>query len=325
MRTGRRRIRWSRVLLLIVVLASLLATLAGAGLYAYNTYYTSPAPTTAQAITLRPADKFSKNINILLLGVDDGDVTAKTNARRSDTMILASINPETGAIKLLSIPRDTQVAIPGKKGLDKITHAYFYGGPQLAVNTVEQFLDLPVNYYVAIDWQAFIKVIDILGGIHLYVENPMNYEDEYADLRIHLTKGYQHLDGEKAGQYVRFRNDELGDIGRVQRQQRFLKALSDEVLQIGTLVKLPALVNTVSQYVDTNMSMFDLVKLANSLKGFENGTLQAEMLPGQFATIDGLSYWVADMEQTQQLLDRMFTGGGAHANETYSTQNARRN
>ena len=234
-------------------------------------------------------------------------------------MMLASINPDSGAINLLSIPRDTQVHIPGRSGLDKITHAYFYGGPQLAVRTVENFLDLPVNYYVTIDWEAFIKVIDILGGVDLYVESDMNYEDPYADLKIHLNKGYQHLDGEKSGQYVRFRHDELGDIGRVQRQQRFLKALSDEALQVGTLVKLPALSSTISQYVSTNMSMMDTLKLVNSLKGFKNGALHTEMLPGQFSTVDGLSYWIPDKEQTKQLVERMFTTKDSKTPGVYST------
>ncbi|QJW46439.1 LCP family protein [bacterium BFN5] len=314
----RRKIRWSRVFLLIVILIAFVVSFASAAFYAYNGLFRAPAPTTAKVAAEKPAEKFNKNINILLLGVDDGDTESGSTAKRSDTMMLASINPDNGAINLLSIPRDTQVSIPGRKGVDKITHAYFYGGPQLAVRTVENFLQLPVNYYVTIDWQAFIKVIDILGGVDLYVENNMDYEDPYADLRIHLNKGYQHLDGEKAGQYVRFRHDELGDIGRVQRQQRFLKALSDEALQVGTIVKLPALASTISQYVATNMSMMDTIKLANNLKGFKNGALHTEMLPGQFATVDGLSYWIPDQEQTKQLVERMFTSGNAKTTGIYS-------
>lgn len=308
MRNGRRKIRWTRVLVLFIIVVALVMAATGAAHYVY-TVFRPPAAVVAPVMTEQPAEKFNKNTNILLLGVDDGEtqIEASVKPKRSDTMIVASINPETGAINLLSIPRDTQVVIPGRAGYDKITHAYFYGGPQLAARTVENFLQLPVSYYVTIDWQAFIKVIDILGGVNLYVENNMDYEDPYADLQIHLTKGYQHLDGDKAGQYVRFRHDELGDIGRVQRQQRFLKALSAETMQVGTIVKLPALANTMNQYVSTDMSMMDVLKLVNSLKGFKHGMMQAEMLPGQFATIDGLSYWIPDKEQTRQLVERMFT------------------
>lgn len=319
MRNKRRKIRWSRVFLLLTLFLAFIISLAGASVYLYTSYFRAPNNTSPVVAAEKPAEKFNKNINILLLGVDDGE--AESNAKRSDTMILASINPESGAINLLSIPRDTQVVIPGKKGFDKITHAYFYGGPQLAVRTVENFLDIPVNYYVTIDWKAFIEVIDILGGVDLYVENNMDYEDPYADLEIHLTKGYQHLNGEKAGQYVRFRHDELGDIGRVQRQQKFLKALSDEAFQVGTIVKLPALSSTIRQYVSTDMSMLDVIKLANSLKGFKSGALNAEMLPGQFATVDGLSYWVHDKEQTKQLLERMFSSSVKRVGGSYSSHN----
>lgn len=326
MRTGRRKIRWTRVFLLLIVVMALVMAAAGAAHYAYYTFFRVPSAVTAATAVEKPDEKFNKNINILLLGVDDGDyeIKAPVKQKRSDTMIVASIDSENGAINLLSIPRDTQVVIPGRPGFDKITHAYFYGGPQLAVRTVENFLQLPVNYYMTIDWQAFIKVIDILGGVNLYVENNMNYEDPYADLKIDLAKGYQHLDGEKAGQYVRFRHDELGDIGRVQRQQRFLKALSDEAMQVGTIVKLPALTNTIRQYVSTDMSMMDVLKLANSLKGFKNGALQAEMLPGQFATVNGMSYWIPNKEETRLLVERMFTNN-AKAKGSYSNSTANRN
>lgn len=179
----------------------------------------------------------------------------------------------------------------------------------MTVETVQRFLGIPIHHYVALDWQGFIKIIDILGGVDLYVENDMNYEDPYAKLAIHLKKGYQHLDGEKSGQYIRFRHDELGDIGRVQRQQRFLKALSSEMMQMGTVLKLPAIASTIEKYVETDMSAMAMVKTANSLRNIQASALQSDMVPGNFATIDGLSYWVPDKEQTKRLVERMFTSG----------------
>lgn len=302
----RRKIRWDRVFLMLLLLLFTIVALTGATVYAYLTIM-QPSSTPVVKTKERPPELLTNKVNILLLGVDDQDrENPGDNTRRSDTMMVASISPQEGTINLLSLPRDTKVNIPGHKGYDKLNHAYAYGGARLAQATVEQFLQIPINYYIVIDWQAFIKVIDTLGGVDLYVENDMNYRDPYADLDIEINKGYQHLDGEKSGQYVRFRSDELGDIGRVQRQQRFLKALAKEVMQVGTIFKVPAIVNTMNQYVDTDMSAMTMLKVGNSLKGFNSNNLSAEMLPGSFVTLDGLSYWLPDAEQTQQLVQTMF-------------------
>ncbi|MBP2662780.1 MAG: tagU [Firmicutes bacterium] len=313
----RRRIRWDRIFILLVMLLIAVVALAGATVYAYLNMVRPPAVQVVKSKE-RPPETLTNRVNILLLGVDDTDKELPGDtARRSDTMMVASISPENGTINLLSLPRDTKVNIPGRKGYDKINHAYAYGGVQLAQRTVEQFLQIPINYYVVINWQAFIKVIDTLGGVDLYVEHDMNYQDPYAELDIDITKGYQHLDGKKAGQYVRFRSDELGDIGRVQRQQRFLKALAKETMQVSTIFKVPALVNTLDQYVETDMSAMTMIKVGNSLKSFDSNNLMSEMLPGDFATIDGLSYWLPDKEQTQQLVQTMFlseVAGGSKKN-----------
>lgn len=306
-RPPRRKIRWSRLILLLVILGLIIASLCWAGMYVYKKITSTPAVSPAVETTKLP-EPVGKNINILLMGIDDGDNENPGGPQRSDAMMLISINSENGKVEILSIPRDTRVQIPGHKGAEKITHAFFYGGSELAIRTVEDLLQLHVNHFIVINWQAFIKTVDLLGGVDLYVESNMNYEDPYANLEIHLTKGYQHLDGNQAGQYVRFRSDELGDIGRVQRQQRFLKALVDQIMQASTLLKMPKFMNTMDQYVTTDISTFKLLKLANNLKSFRSGCLHTEMLPGKFATIDGVSYWVHDQEQTNQLVERMLTG-----------------
>ena len=314
MRTERRRIRWGRVLLLIITLMMVVSAIAGAAVYAYKSVF-RPIEATAKTNPYKQSD--NNQINVLLLGLDDGDENNADSPRRSDTMIVASINTEDGKVNLLSIPRDTRVIIPGHKGEDKIAHACFYGGPKLAVKTVEELLQLPVHYYAAVDWQAFIKVVDLAGGANLYVEHDMNYEDKYADLTIHLKKGYQHLDGRKAGEYVRFRSDELGDIGRVQRQQRFLKALSNDALNAGLILKTPGIVNTIKEHVFTDMTPFIMMKVAYHLKNVNTGSLRVEMLPGSFATIGGLSYWNPDKEQTTQLVDRLFNSRSAKMSKAF--------
>jgi len=303
-RPQRRKIRWKRLMFLLAMLLVVVTSVSWAAVYSYNTFFATTVLST-KVENKKPPEPVSKYINILLLGVDDGDNENPGAPKRSDTMIVASINSEEGRIHLLSIPRDTKVAIPGHKGSEKITHAFFYGGSELAIRTVEDLLEIHINHCVVIDWQAFIKTIDLLGGVDLYVENNMRYEDPYANLVINLTKGYQHLDGNQAGQYVRFRSDELGDIGRVQRQQRFLKAVAEQALQFSTIWKLPTFFREMDQYVTTDITGFKIVKLANHLKKFRSGNLSAEMLPGNFATIDGLSYWVHNKEQTKLMVERM--------------------
>jgi LCP family protein required for cell wall assembly len=310
LRPQRRKIRWKRLLLLLIILFVFLASLSWAAIYTYQKFSSAPVFST-NVQTSKRLEPTGPYINILLMGVDDGDNEHPDAPKRSDTMIVANINKESGAVNLLSIPRDTRVMIQGHKGAEKITHAFFYGGTSLAVQTVEQLLQVPIHYYVVVDWQAFIEVVDILGGVDLYVENDMNYEDPYANLAIHLSKGYQHLDGSKSGQYVRYRSDELGDIGRVQRQQRFLKAMAEKTMNIGTLLKVPYLLNTINKCVATDITTFTMLKLANSLKSFKTGGLHADMLPGNFATIDGISFWSHDPEQTKQLINRMFIGENA--------------
>ena len=303
-RPPRRKIRWTRLILLLIMLAAIVTSLSWAAIYTYKKTSSVQALSTTVE-TDKPSESASKYINILLLGIDNGDLENPGSPQRTDTMMVLSISKEEGTIHLLSIPRDTKVTIPGHKGSDKIAHAFFYGGTDLAKRTVEDLLQLPIHHFMVIDWQAFIKTIDQLGGVDLYVENNMHYEDPYANLEIHLSKGYQHLDGSQAGQYVRFRSDELGDIGRVQRQQRFLKAFTEQTLQVSTLLKLPAFLRTYEQYVTTDITGYEMVKLANQLKSFRTGNLYTEMLPGNFATIDGLSYWVHDQEQTRLLVERI--------------------
>ncbi|MBP2626392.1 MAG: yvhJ [Firmicutes bacterium] len=312
----RRKVLFKRILLFVFFSIVLLASLTGAAVYAFVSNIQTPVTNKTSVVKNEssakaniPTDILNKRINILLIGLDDGDPDNPHSPRRSDAIMVASIDSENKTINLLSIPRDSRVMIPGYDGYEKINNAYFYGGSDLAVGTVKEFLHIPIHYYVVIDWQSFIKVVDILGGVNLNVEHDMNYEDPYENLSIHLSKGNQHLDGEKAGQYVRYRHDELGDIGRVERQQQFLRALNNQMLQSGTILKLPALMTTISKYVHTDMNMYDLAKVANLLREMKANSLHAEMLPGDFATINDLSYWSPDMDKTQTLVNSMFGGG----------------
>jgi LCP family protein required for cell wall assembly len=299
----------NKALFLFVVLAAIIivASITACSFGSRNPVSEKQRQQDNPALTANTADKRDNNrINILILGLDDCDPEYPGSPRRSDTMMVASINPNDNTVNILSIPRDSRVGIPGKSGSDKITHAFAYGGAKLAVRTVEDNFNIPINYSIVIDWKAFIKVVDILGGVDINVEQDMNYEDPYENLSIHLHKGYQHLNGEQAGQYVRFRHDELGDIGRVQRQELFIKALTGQLLRTGTILKLPVLVTTISQYIQTDMNTYTLVKVANILKNLHIDTIHTEMMPGNFATINDMSYWEPNNEQIQQIVDSKF-------------------
>ncbi|MBQ3853256.1 MAG: LCP family protein, partial [Anaerovibrio sp.] len=166
-------------------------------------------------------------LHIMIMGVD----RRSDDTGRSDTLMVLTVNKKTGKAELMSVPRDTRVKIEGH-GYDKINHAYAYGGHKLTRKTVESLLGIPMNYYVLIDLSSFENIIDALDGIDIDVEKRMYYEDPWDDnggLVIDLYPGMQHMTGEKAIQYVRFRDGE-GDIGRINRQQHFMKAVMTKML-----------------------------------------------------------------------------------------------
>ena len=246
-------------------------------------------------------------INILLVGVDDGDIeNPKTSPHRSDSMLLLGVHKSTGAVSLLSIPRDTRVAIPGHSSADKFGHSFAYGGVELTKATIQDFLKIPVHHYVVADWQGFIRVVDALGGVDMYVEADMRYEAPYANLKIDLKKGFQHLNGHQAGQYVRFRHDEMGDIGRVARQQKFLKALATQAIRPGNLIRIPQILAIVRESVQTDMTIWSFQQVFVAIPSLKGNQIQADMVPGNFANIGGVSYWAPDRVETAKVVERLF-------------------
>ncbi|MFZ5943897.1 MAG: LCP family protein, partial [Bacillota bacterium] len=191
---------------------------------------------------------------VLIIGTDERD----NEPSRSDTLILASLFPNEKQVKMLSIPRDTRVKIPGRKNLEKISHAHAYGGAELAQKTVEDFLDKTVDFYIEVNFQGFKNIIDTLGGVTLNVEKRMLYPEEDIDLQ----PGLQKLNGYDALAYVRFRSDGKGDIGRVERQQKFLSAMADHVKSFATIPKIPSLIKEINTHVKTDMSTKDILYFA---------------------------------------------------------------
>ena len=236
-------------------------------------------------------------VNILVMGVDE----RSDDVGRSDTMFVVTVDTKTKSVALLSIPRDTRVKIPGH-GWEKINHAYAYGGHKLTQQTVEELLGIPIDHYVLINFKGFQKIVDAIGGVDIDVEKRMYYEDPYDGPNgfvIDLRPGVQHMDGRTAIQYVRYR-DEEGDIGRIQRQQKFIKALFKEVASPAIITKVPAIIREVSSTISTDMSTTEMINLAQILNDAYKQGLKTDMVPGKPAYIDDVSYWLPDLMALRQ-------------------------
>ena len=240
-------------------------------------------------------------INILLMGVDAREGETQT---RTDTMLLASIDKTTDKIVLLSIPRDSRIIIPGY-GRMRINQANSLGGTDLVKETVENLLNIKIHYYVKTNFEGFKEVVDDLGGVDIDVDKDMDYRA--SDIKIALKKGPQHLDGEKALEFVRFRHEALGDISRTQRQQKFIKALAEEALQWSNLPKLPKLIPALRDTVETDLTTKEIFYLAALAKQLDKQDIITQTLPGSFPT-SGVGYWKVDQEKAKTVLEELFNG-----------------
>ncbi|MDJ0661345.1 MAG: LCP family protein [Crocosphaera sp.] len=268
--------------------------------------------------------ELSRPVNVLVLGtkvltsevdekpIEDLGYHALVNSFKglSDTMVLIRFDPLSNKLSLLSIPRDTQTTINYE--LKKINEANYEGGPALAAETVSELLGgVPVDRYVRVNIQGVEKVIDALGGVNVYVPKDMKYTDHSQHLYIDLKEGEQHLDGEKAVSFLRFRYDRYGDIGRVQRQQMFMRALVEQALKPQTLLRIPEILSIISAYIDTNLTVEELVALSGFASQTKRSNVQLLMLPGRFSG-DGkqeVSYWLPNRYQIKNMMAEYFDHG----------------
>ena len=234
---------------------------------------------------------------VMIMGVDE----RVDDVGRSDTLMIATVDPKKKSASLLSIPRDTRVHVPGY-GYDKINVAYSLGGHELTQDTVEEFLDTPIEHYVLIKVPAFKRIIDAIGGVDIDVEKRMYYVDEWDDdggLVIDLYPGPQHMDGATAITYVRYR-DEEGDIGRIERQQKFMQAVMDQVMSPSIIPRLPGIIREVMSSMETDLSFRQCLELAGALKEAKSNGLTTKMVAGRPLYIDEISYWIPDLYDTRE-------------------------
>ena len=283
----------------------------------YSTFFNLPrvntnAPQTVEKITIKKERKkfnlslFNKRQNLLILGVDsNGDNTDPFLSTRSDTILVANLDPATHSANIISIPRDSKVYLADGRGVQKINHSHAIGGIELTKKTIEETLGIKIDNYIIINAQGVKKLVDIIGGIPVYIEKPLNYDDYAGKLHIHLDKGYHKLNGEQVEGFLRFRHDGLGDIGRTSRQQWFLKSLIETLQTPAVIPQIPEALKVAMSYIKTDMSLYELSHFAVFVRDINMDAVEVATLPGGPSTKGYISYWILDPEKVQEMIDRM--------------------
>ncbi|QQE75353.1 LCP family protein [Brevibacillus composti] len=248
----------------------------------------------------------TERFSVLLMGVDDSELRQKQygEAVRTDALLLATFNGEEHSVKLVSIPRDSYVYVPVEKKKDKINHAHAFGGVDATVETVERLLDVPVDYYVKVNFTAFMQIVDALGGVEVDVPIAITEQDSKDRPRaIKLKKGLQTLNGEEALALVRTRKMD-SDMERGKRQQLVLEAIFHKALSIGSVPKYGALLEALGDNLKTNLRLQDLEAFYQFAKGREL-TIEKLQLQGRNMTLDQIYYYQLDelaLEEIRQSL-----------------------
>jgi len=261
-------------------------------------------------------------VNVLVMGIDRV-AGAKLGSEEmfsgnSDSILLLHIDPKQSGVSLLSIPRDTQVEIPNL-GLTKINQANPLGGPALVNKVIsDNFSGVPIDRYVRFSTDAFRELINQVGGVEVTVPTDMVYEDNTQKLSINLKQGKQILDGDKAEQFARFRNDAFGDIGRVQRQQVLLKALREKFVSPLVIARMPGILQAMQPYIDTNLTLEEISALFNYGVGVDQKAVKMVLLPGRFSGDKEFqsSYWIMEPDARDRIMKEYFNVGAGQADGT---------
>ncbi|MBO9129955.1 LCP family protein [Bacillus sp. 165] len=238
--------------------------------------------------------------SLLIMGIEDYS-TGGTNGR-TDSLLFATVNPADQTVKLMSIPRDTRVVIVGKNKKDKINHAHAFGGEKMTIETVENFLNVPVDYYVKVNFEGFKDIVDAVDGITVDVPFDFWERSDAPDAHhIYFKKGNQHLNGEEALAYVRMRKrDPMGDYGRTKRQRQALAALIDKLNDTSSAFKIKEMAEVIGDNIQTNIKISQGVVLAAKFSNFSSSSIQTVTLKGEDARINGLYYFVPNAESLEQ-------------------------
>lgn len=254
-----------------------------------------------QAMPVYP--KLKDRLVVLVMGVDwNGNDAERYQGNRSDTMMLVSLDPDHDKVGIISIPRDSQVTIG--RHTNKINQAHANGGPELAMATVQDNFGVRVDNYVVVDTAGLKELFRLLGPVEVVVEKEMHYEDKTSGLKIDLKPGKQMLDAEQAEGYVRFRKDATADIGRMERQQWFLRQAMNRLKDPQVLLKAPQLLEAGYKCVKTDIPATTIAEILSFAKDLKGGSIVTATLPGQGETIDGVNYFILSQKGTNSILER---------------------
>lgn len=252
---------------------------------------------------LAPIESPQEPVTILILGLDTRDTL--NDRGRADIIMMLYLYPEEITGSLLSIPRDTLVDIPGH-GEDKINAAYAYGGEELMIKTINSFLGAEINHYVTMDFEGFIQLIDALEGVDINIERPLVDPKSGAN----FSAGNHHMTGEQALSYTRSRSTELGDIGRIQRQQQLFKELLKQKLDVRYLSSVPYYFNILMDNTRTDLDVLTILSYSKAILSFSSENFETSIIPSRSDWIkEGtISVQIPDIEEARAMWQRIING-----------------
>ncbi len=245
------------------------------------------------------------NVSILLMGVDASDKRGNDEAARTDALMVATLNKDEKSVKLLSIPRDSLVYIPEVGYETRINHAHAYGGVHAAIDTVEELLDIPIDYWVKVNFESFIDVVDALDGIT--VDVPYEFREQDSQDRpnmIHLMPGVQELDGEEALALARTRKLD-NDVERGKRQQLVLKAIVDQTVSMKSILKFDDIIEAVGRNMSTSMQPSEVRSFISYGTSGKKLDIESLTLEGEDYQPGNMYFWKLNeiaLEETKELL-----------------------
>lgn len=295
MATKRKR-KWLRISGFAV-----LFILLGIGAYAFSFYQslTETVDIMHQPLQREVSEKRTEKvvfetkdpISVLLLGVDERE----GDRGRSDTIVVLTVNPEQNSIKMLSIPRDTRTEIIGHGTVDKINHAYAFGGVEMSMATVEEFLDIPIDYYMQINMEGFVDIVDAVGGVTVLNDY------EFTSYGVHFPKGKVELNGDKALMFGRMRyEDPRGDFGRQLRQRQIIMAVVKKGASLSSLTNYGNIFNALGKNIRTNLTFDEMVDIQKNYRSASNNIEQIE-IKGEGQTINSIYYFIVSDEEKSRV------------------------
>jgi LCP family protein required for cell wall assembly len=294
-RSKKKKKTWLRVIGIILLLL-----VVAVGVYSYTVYNSlkSAVATMHQPVERTQSDKREEPVaftnkdpfSVLMLGVDQ----RKGDSGRSDTIIVLTVNPNNNSVKMLSIPRDTRTEIVGKGKEDKINHAYAFGGVEMSMNTVENFLDIPIDYYLKVNMEGFKDIVDSVGGVT--VTNDLDFTQDGH----HFTKGELTLNGPEALSFSRMRHeDPRGDFGRQLRQREIIQGVLNEGASLSSLTNFSDIFTALGKNVKTNLTFGQMVSIQKNYKAAAKNVEQMET-ESRGTRINNIYYGIVSPEEQQR-------------------------